>query len=91
MRVMNAQQEIVENNEEFFIRQMDLDTKKEMLAIKQEQERQKIRDEKKEIEKIYNQYLLQKHPQYPIAKEKLANEERKPAYDSSYYYNKKED
>ena len=41
--------------------------------IKQEQERQKIRDEKKEVDKIYNQYLLQKHPQYPIAKEKLAN------------------
>lgn len=65
---------------------MEIDTQKEILALKDEQERQKIRDEKKLVDEIYKDYLMQKHPQYPIAKQKLAIEEQNPVFDPKHYY-----
>ena len=65
---------------------MEIDQKKQMIALKEEEKRQKIQDEKKLVDKIYNDYLVHKHPQYPIAKKKLAIEEENPVFDPKEYY-----
>ena len=51
---MNAQHSIVDNNEDLYIKQMEIDTQKEIVALQMERERQKIRDEKKLVDEIYN-------------------------------------
>ena len=76
----------MENDEEHIIRQMEVDTQKGMIAIREEEERKKLRDEKKEIDGIYNKYLANRHPQYPIAREKLLIEDSKPVFDPKMYY-----
>jgi len=86
MQAINAQQALVDNNEEKLLRQMELDTSKEIQAFKEEEERQKIRDERKLVDEIYKQYLVQKHPQYPKAKEKIAMEEARPAFNPKQQY-----
>ena len=58
MRVMNAQQSVIENNEEMYIKQMDIDTQKEITALNMERERQTRRDEKKLVDGIYNKFLV---------------------------------
>ena len=60
--MMNAQQELIENGEEQLIRQMEIDTELEMRKKKEEEALRKIRDERKEIEGIYNDFLVKKHP-----------------------------
>ena len=56
---------------------MEVDTSKAIVEQKQEEKRQKIRDERKLVDEIYNQYLINKHPNYPLAKDKISSEERK--------------
>ena len=65
---------------------MEVDTQKGIMAIREEEERKKLRDEKKEIDGIYNKYLANRHPQYPIAREKLVIEDSKPVFDPKMYY-----
>jgi len=77
MQALEAERDLVENAEELLIRQMDVDTSKAIVEQKQEEKRQKIRDERKLVDEIYNQYLINKHPNYPLAKEKITQEEGK--------------
>ena len=65
---------------------MEVDTQKGIMAIREEEERKKLRNEKKEIDGIYNKYLANRHPQYPIAREKLVIEDNKPVFDPKMYY-----
>ena len=65
---------------------MEIDTELGMRKVQEEEQRQKIRDEKKLVDEIYNQYLQKKHPQYPIAKEKLLIEDKTPQVVADKYY-----
>jgi len=58
MKVINAQQSLIQNNEEYLLMQMELDTAKGIQVFKEEEARQKIRDEKKLIDEFYKQYLV---------------------------------
>lgn len=63
---------------------MELDTAKALERAREEEERQKIRDERKLIDEIYKDYLLDRHPHYPVAKKKIAVEEQKTQFDDYY-------
>lgn len=54
MQAMEAEAAMVENQDELLIQQMEIDTKKAIIEQKEEEERQKIRDERKLVDEIYN-------------------------------------
>ena len=58
IKVINAQQSLIQNNEEHLLMQMELDTAKGIQVFKEEEARQKIRDERKLVDEIYKQYLV---------------------------------
>ena len=90
LRLMSAERDLVENDEEHLIKQMDIDTKKAIIELHEERERQKIQNELQLVDEVYKDYLIKKHPNYPKAKSKIVEEESKPDFDNKDYYNFKQ-
>ena len=88
--MINAERELVENDEEHLIKQMDIDTKKAIIAVNEERVRQKVRDELQLVDEVYKDFLKSKHPNYPKAKTKIVEEEAKPGFDNKDYYSFKD-
>ena len=44
---------------------MDLECIEQLHQVNMEKQKEKIQDQNKEVSKIYDKYLAQKHPNYP--------------------------
>ena len=78
MEFLREQAALVENVESELMKAMDHDCLSALDRVREAERRAGQRDEHKEVTKIYDEYLAEKHPVYPTSLKKIAAEEAQP-------------